>query len=534
MKKYFLSSMLVMGLMAPAFGVDGTITGGPNTCTVDVLGVFENDATAKTIATWTPVTYECAPGQYLLETETSVECTPCPIGSYCPGGTYTVESDTNGATACPTDYTSDDGATAESECYIGCESVCSTNVTCPKNATCTNNTTLKVAGKQYFGGSCNSYPSFCPITSVECHIGFNKHTATKTVEEIRELKGRVGVQEYFSYCSANNISIPSISDSGCGSLEPGTVRFDNLDFTEMEFEIVFNDYGPETLGIQNFEYMVGDETFNAAYLENANFETSADGKYVWIRPIMEYTPVEDIVSSPGMALAKNYGVDKICNSMMDTYWLEKFLSLPEELLERFFLGNFNNEAELSAFIESEIIPYLSEEDATELKNTPISNIYLTIVVVRTAILHEDTLSALFFTNCDLISQYSTLEELQGILALLAISNGTRSYADIPWVLPDQRLMQALYLEEGTELTEEQIVLVRETLAIAADTAIAALESKGGLSESYCAGNEININWNPDNGTDNIQGMCHYGSDVLFPIPDPVKPGYTFTGWKLVE
>ena len=62
MKKYFLSSMLVMGLMVPAFGADEIITGGANTCTVDVLGVYDNNATAKTIATWTPVTYECAPG----------------------------------------------------------------------------------------------------------------------------------------------------------------------------------------------------------------------------------------------------------------------------------------------------------------------------------------------------------------------------------------------------------------------------------------------------------------------------------------
>ena len=100
MKKYFLSSMLVLGLITSAFGADGTITGGAGTCTVDVLGVSDNNATANTIATWALNEYECPAGRYL--DEDTLTCITCPTGAYCPGGTYTIESENKGTNACPT------------------------------------------------------------------------------------------------------------------------------------------------------------------------------------------------------------------------------------------------------------------------------------------------------------------------------------------------------------------------------------------------------------------------------------------------
>lgn len=54
---------------------------------------------------------------------------------------------------------------------------------------------------------------------------------------------------------------------------------------------------------------------------------------------------------------------------------------------------------------------------------------------------------------------------------------------------------------------------------------------GGVT--YCQNNKININWNPDNGGTAIQNMCHYDYGIQMPT-DPVRPGYTFMGWKLVE
>ena len=204
------------------------------------------------------------------------------------------------------------------------------------------------------------------------------------------------------------------------------------------------------------------------------------------------------------------------------------------MLQRFVSSDFNSEAEVEAFIDSEIKPVLSEEEIALLEYIPTGYFYLGNILYR-GVLDEDIGSMMLVNGCISDDEYPTVEEMQNsLLAIVTFLGGNMDYLNIPWILPDQRLMQALFLEEGTELTEEQIVLVRETLAIAADTAFAALESKGGLSESYCVANEINISWNPDNGADNVQGMCYYGSDVLLPIPDPVKPGYTFTGWKLVE
>ena len=51
--------------------------------------------------------------------------------------------------------------------------------------------------------------------------------------------------------------------------------------------------------------------------------------------------------------------------------------------------------------------------------------------------------------------------------------------------------------------------------------------------SYCTNNTINIDWNPDNNGEHIKNMCTYEGSITVPA-DPVKPGYTFTGWKLVE
>ena len=53
------------------------------------------------------------------------------------------------------------------------------------------------------------------------------------------------------------------------------------------------------------------------------------------------------------------------------------------------------------------------------------------------------------------------------------------------------------------------------------------------SNEICTTKKININWNPDNGNDTFQSMCEYNQEIVMPT-DPVRPGYTFTGWKLVE
>ncbi|MBR2511413.1 MAG: InlB B-repeat-containing protein, partial [Alphaproteobacteria bacterium] len=59
-------------------------------------------------------------------------------------------------------------------------------------------------------------------------------------------------------------------------------------------------------------------------------------------------------------------------------------------------------------------------------------------------------------------------------------------------------------------------------------ALEAVETGG-----ICTANTINIDWNPDNNGAHIKNMCTYDGSITVPA-DPVKPGYTFTGWKLIE
>ena len=117
-----LSSAFVMTMVSfGAFAADGTITGGAGTCTVEVLGVHENDSTANTIATWTLNKYTLVPGKRLSVTDTDVETVDCDSGSYCPGGEYTVETASEATKSCPADFpNSETGAGADTQCYTAC------------------------------------------------------------------------------------------------------------------------------------------------------------------------------------------------------------------------------------------------------------------------------------------------------------------------------------------------------------------------------------------------------------------------------
>ena len=50
----------------------------------------------------------------------------------------------------------------------------------------------------------------------------------------------------------------------------------------------------------------------------------------------------------------------------------------------------------------------------------------------------------------------------------------------------------------------------------------------------CSVNQININWNLGYGDNNVSTTTCFYTDVIEYPTDPVRPGYTFTGWKLVE
>ena len=100
--------------------------------------------------------------------------------------------------------------------------------------------------------------------------------------------------------------------------------------------------------------------------------------------------------------------------------------------------------------------------------------------------------------------------------------------DMPWVTSDkQEYLQSL----ETKLYSVVILDAFGDEHVSEDFMKDLEESRN--SVSYCAANTINIDWNPDNNGEHIKNMCTYDGSITVPS-DPVKPGYTFTGWKLVE
>lgn len=99
----------------------------------------------------------------------------------CTTGEYYDEANTKCQT-CPSGYTSDLGATSQSQCYKECNTAACTKK-CPENSyTCTVDATAKVSGIQYYGqstciaGSDNA----CPITVLSCKGDYYLDSATET------------------------------------------------------------------------------------------------------------------------------------------------------------------------------------------------------------------------------------------------------------------------------------------------------------------------------------------------------------------
>ena len=115
------------GLFAKnAFAADKFITGGAGTCNVDVLGVSDESVLAKAIAVYQLQKYTCVPGTYLNVTDTEVLCDDCPLNSYCPGGTFSVEDTYLGQNLCPDNYiTKSTNSVSQSDCVLDCDWDCS-------------------------------------------------------------------------------------------------------------------------------------------------------------------------------------------------------------------------------------------------------------------------------------------------------------------------------------------------------------------------------------------------------------------------
>ncbi len=480
MKKIlFLSSALIMTVcgafaedVAPT--PDKKITGGAGTCTVDVLGVSDNNATANTIATWSLNSYECSPGQYL--DETTLNCIECPTGSYCPGGTFTVEAN-NSKTACPTDYTSVAAATAESECYMGCELVCGTNAACPPHSNNCTHSEFKTSGRQYVDATCNAYPSVCPIADLQCDTGYTKITKS-SLDIYKFTRTFIGsdIEGTALSCMLNNTDetdgthyindsiIPDNFVNDCDFLAPGQVAMISADGA-LVYQVTINNYNPDTVsGVKSVTYPEesgcdheGCIMLTEKYLENANFTPGTDGDYVWAT--LKYD-----------AIVNNYKSEILNKALAEYYASGTLSSATQAILQQ----------------------NLSDKSMLLLQNLLQNANYVT----------QDQLKDAFYA-----AMFSTMDKIE---------------TNLPWVSI-----------EGIENTDIKQIPMAGLIAITQAFQMRWNEVAPDAIVSGCAANTINIDWNPDNGGEHTQNMCYYDGAVTLPS-DPVRPGYTFMGWKLVD
>ena len=440
MKKYFLSSMLVMGLMVPAFGADEIITGGANTCTVDVLGVSDNNATANTIATWDLIDYTLSPGQYLNVTETSVDKTTCPAGSYCVGGGFTVETADNSIAQCPTGYpNSANGASADTQCYTAC-TVATANIA---HATA-------VSGNDYYGSGVDT----CGATA--CEKGYHVDGGGLELVEKTPLAP---------------ISLTARGDGYWSVRADGTRNSDG------------------TVDAIPADSVTAPNTWATAYSEGviygkASCQPKADPAYDYVmnnaESIFSGTMSIETVRSELTALSGPIKAEAMI------VYIE------------FAMTNGEGMAEEDAFEKAAKFFVVYSESSDKNYST-------------------DSVGQYCYCQMDGFVPTGGTKEIV-TSALWVFGDGYGSADDCADDCADYCARSSRY-DDVTELA------FRGTVVGALD-----LVESGGI----CAANTINIDWNPDNGGAHIKNMCTYEGEITLPTPDPVKPGYTFTGWKLVE
>ena len=417
--------------MAGANAADKIITSA-NTCTVDVLGVSDNNATANTIATWDLKDYECPAGQYLLETETNVECTECPTGSYCPCGTYTVESENNGKNTCPTTHpNSAEGAGADTQCYTAC------TVDMVAKATA-------VTGNDYYGTGTDT----CEPTA--CETGYHVDGGGVSLVEKDPL-------------------VPiSLTDRGAG------YRFVRADGTS-------NSYG--TVAAIPADSVTAPNTWATAYSEGTVYgKTSCQPS---VDPLREY-------------IKTNF--DSVFGGEMT---IEAFKTGLEPLAG----------ADKAEYVANMMTDVMSGNKSESEMYKELYGVFMTEANAN-------------YTT-DSTGQYCYCQ-MDGFTP----TGGTKEIiTSAPWVF-SSIYGSADYCASdcaGSCASALRITGV-EVLAFRA-AVVGALEAveTGGI----CAANTINIDWNPDNNGEHTINQCTYEGSITVPA-DPVKPGYTFMGWKLLE
>ena len=427
--------------MAPAFGADGKITGGAGTCTVDVLGVYDNNATANTIATWTLNEYTLNPGQYLNVTDTDVAPATCSPGSYCVGGGYTVETADNSIAQCPTDYPkSRAGASADTQCYTACTTDMVAKAT-------------KVSGNDYYGNGTDT----CFAT--ECVTGYHIEGEITIIEKtpLIPVDYRIG-NEYDDGTAAIEINGETYRDySKYGLTVPGTWA------GEFDYGIVYGRASCQPYG-----------TNVAADYGAVNMGKILDGAL---------SPEEYLAGLESLA-GKNkteYSAEILFGLMNGTVSFEESARATFALYAIEFDSNYQI-TNAGDVCYCQIDGFAPKTDG--------------VLETKRAVMYAPWVYAFGFYD-EFDGNVDCAADCASYCAYSMISN------DDPYQY-DRLNRAALY---------------------------GVLDY---IETGVCTANTINIDWNPDNGGDHIKNMCTYDGAVTLPTPDPVKPGYTFTGWKLVE
>jgi hypothetical protein len=434
MKKYFLTTALMGTFIAPAFGADKIITSA-NTCTVDVLGVSDNNATANTIATWDAIEYTLNPGQYLSVTETSVDKTTCPAGSYCVGGTgFTVDNAATSIATCPTGYeNSDAGAGADTQCYTAC-TVATANIA---HATA-------VSGNDYYGTGVDT----CGATA--CETGYHVDGGVTIVEQTPVIP-----VNYETAGNGNYANIDPDGSSNFNGISEDTLTANGTWVSEFDYGRVY--------GKASCQPRANDATIDYVY---SNYMSVLGG----VMTIDAFRTGLEPLAGP---ILTDYAVG-VLSGLMDGTKTEK------DMYEAMF------------------VVFGTKKDA-----------------------NYQTTDTGEYCYCQMDGFSSITDSVLGEKSTVTSA---------PWVfLSDYgSAVDCASNCAGNCAYNLQLGHVSDRAFRAA--LFGALEAQ---ISGTCAANTINIDWNPDNNGAHIKNMCTYDGSITVPA-DPVKPGYTFTGWKLVE
>ena len=470
--KNILCTLFALGVVGTAYAADEIITGGAGTCNADVLGTAENGATANTIATWSLNEYDCPAGQYLMVDGENIACTPCASGSYCPGGIFTVESEEKGTYQCPTDYASSvGGSDSQNDCYQGCSATC-TQQPVPLHAINVTHGNETASGKHYYGGSCDATSTICSL-SFQCDTGYHKR--------------------------------PDLTDEQAITLYAQIQGINPDDLSDAEKEYIISELYNNWESIYNS--LPSEEQTQVVIAIDAVQHPNRSSNNAVLQPLL------DLLSSKE-------------NANVSTYTYQKNLNGVEKCK-----GD-------NGVVDCDIVAQQNTELA-EFRRTAQNGDWF-------AAIPEYEIVVSGKSKCD----YSSVTPAAS--ALTYINGYARPVSwvynsDMGWEEGDGRCEESGVSEAAT-WTFLQLIACAHYLAGMGNVDDAEIETLKSVCEPYsdlseidsgayitymCDANKIGIDWNPDDGSENISGMCLYGGDVNVPDYIPTKPGYTFKGWKLI-